>query len=152
MKSVYGAWGAGISKAGLASSGYTLSPSEELDYNVPYWWEVRAYDGYNYSDWCAARNFSVVTQAPYITGQAISPANPTTNDALNCSWVVTDINPNDVLKANVSWYKNGVHNTTWDVNGIACGNGGTCYATSAPGSSDTTFSDSWVCAITIRPG
>ncbi len=148
IKSIYGAYRTRLSKTGLSNSEYRLSPSEELDYDVLYSWEVRAYDGYNYSSWAGPWSFIVVTQAPYITEQTIIPANPTTNDDLNCSWVISDVNPNDVLKANVSWYRNGVHNATWDVDGIVCTNGGVCYTTAAPGSNDTSFGDSWICAIT----
>ena len=136
-----------LEKTGLSSSEYTVQSSEELEYSS-YNWKVRAYDGFNYSDWSSQWEFTIVTQDPYITSQAITPQYPKTTEDLNCSWVITDVNPNDVLKANVTWYKNSVQNTTWDINGILCTNGGTCYTTTAPTSVDTSTGDSWLCHIT----
>ncbi|MCD6522786.1 MAG: LamG domain-containing protein [Candidatus Diapherotrites archaeon] len=86
------------------------------------------------------------THAPIITSIDVFPDNPSIYDELNCSWVITDIDPGDTLRANVTWFGDGSQRTTWDVTGISCTNGTTCYTTITV--NETNTSESWTCMVT----
>ncbi|MCK4327735.1 MAG: DUF2341 domain-containing protein [Candidatus Diapherotrites archaeon] len=85
---------------------------------------------------------------PVISGQRTIPLHPTFLEDLNCTWVITDADEGDVLKANVTWYRNGGHEPAWDVNEILCTHGKACYTSLAPTAADTAAGEDWDCSIT----
>jgi hypothetical protein len=71
---------------------------------VTYFTRVRAYDGYNYSDWSSTIEFLENT-APSIVNVSISPTSPTTTDNLTVSSNSTDDDGHSITTY-YRWYKN----------------------------------------------
>jgi len=78
----------------------------------------------------------------YSTDSSISPANATTSDDLNCTWVM---HGDGTLRANVTWYVDGAVNQT-DLN-INCTNASLCFVTSLIPSSYTRKHQTWNCTV-----
>jgi len=86
---------------------------------------------------------------PSVQSVTITPTNPNTDDTLDCGFVVTDPDPTDTLKANVTWFKNGIEWYNDDENNIDV-TSGVLAQTSSVGDiepSDTAKNDNWVCQV-----
>ena len=70
----------------------------------------------------------VANTPPSILQVATSPQYPVALNQLGCSFTLTDPDLGQKLKANVSWWENGVHNPSYDSFNIACTNATTCVS------------------------
>lgn len=101
-----------------------------------------------------ATNSSALTVSnlnPVVSESEINPASPSTDDVLDCGMRGYDIDPQDTLKFNVTWYKDSAAHTTDDETQIAGANN-TWANTSATGdieAADTSEGESWICNATI---
>ncbi|MFC2174398.1 DUF2341 domain-containing protein [archaeon] len=138
-----------LHKTGLGSSQYIIQASEQL-VGGNYSWKVKAHDSWASSGWSSTWTFQVQTNDPVLSSVQVTPAHPTVVDGLGCSWVITDVDFNDTLTADVTWKKNGAPIATWDITGMACQNGQVCTATSAPTSSDIAAGEVWTCVVTAK--
>ncbi|MHA2030827.1 MAG: hypothetical protein ACW99Q_15720 [Candidatus Kariarchaeaceae archaeon] len=80
--------------------------------NQIWYFELRVYDGENYSILYQSPNIQILNSAPTITNISIT-SGPRTTDELVASWLFLDVDgdtPSIIL--NITWYKDGVHQSS----------------------------------------
>ncbi|MHA2203218.1 MAG: hypothetical protein ACW991_05970, partial [Candidatus Hodarchaeales archaeon] len=73
---------------------------------------ISVWDGTAYSEWLSLPEITVVNSAPIATAISVIPtATPNTTQALNASWIFTDVDVGDSEEsaaAQINWYRNGI--------------------------------------------
>jgi len=106
--------------------------------------KITPYDGKAYGEEKSV-SFMIASEPPTVSTPSISPSNPFTNDGLQCTFTVSDIDPEIELYGDYLWYKNGqsaVAGTEAVQNGIA--------KTITLQPSYTSRGEQWKCSITPR--
>jgi len=86
---------------------------------------------------------SAINNVPVVsTPFAVSPANPTTIDDLNCSFAVVDVDAGDNLTANVTWYKDNIANFTINYSVIT-----DVSYDAILDSGNTSYNENWSCSV-----
>ena len=82
------------------------------------------------------------------TDPAITPSPAYADGQLNCSWTAVSQGYGTV-SANVTWYKDGVLDSTWNATAISCTNNSACYPPTAPNSTTLAYGDSYICSVKV---
>lgn len=96
----------------------------------------------------------LVNKQPVIQSVTITPSNPNTSSTLDCSFNITDADPDAPFSVNVSWYNGSSHWTSDDENDMSVNNN-TLTHTTATGdieSIDILKGETWTCTINVYDG
>ncbi|MFX1508161.1 MAG: hypothetical protein ACFFDC_18910, partial [Promethearchaeota archaeon] len=79
-----------------------------------WYFQIRGHDGDNHSSWVTSSSVIINNSIPVASGLTILPASPKTNNTLTSSYSFTDADDDSESNSIIYWYRNGVHNETFD--------------------------------------